>query len=82
MSSKCAPNARCVSPMYWNPGTSSTLIHRFAFDGLGVKYVYSANIAGTPLSQYSMDEDGDKNFRIVTTEPEDTRSTRVSVLSA
>lgn len=30
--SKCAPNTRCISPMYWNPGSASTLVHRFAFD--------------------------------------------------
>ena len=68
--------------MYWNPGTSSTLIHRFAFDGLGVKYVYSANIAGTPLNQYSMDEDSGMNFRVVTSESSPTRSTRVTILGA
>ncbi len=79
---KCAPNTRCASPMYWNPGVPSTLIHRFAFNGLQSQYVYTANVLGTPLNQYSMDEDSDTNFRIVTTESADERSTRVSVLNS
>lgn len=80
-SSSCPPNAKCAMPLIWRPTGNSTLVHRFAFDGINTKYVYSKTIAGTPLSQYSMDEDDSKNFRIVTTEQGDSKqSTRVSIL--
>lgn len=80
--SKCPGNARCAMPIWNGWGTSSTFVHRFAFDGTKTKYVYSALVSGSPLTQYSMDEDSDKNFRIVTTESGEKRSTRVSVLSS
>jgi inhibitor of cysteine peptidase len=78
--SSCPPNAKCAMPLIWRPSENSTLVHRFAFEGVNTKYVYSRTIAGTPLSQYSMDEDENKNFRIVTSEQADERSTRVSIL--
>lgn len=85
--SKCPANARCMSPMIWNPGTSNTLIHRFSVDNANIRYNYSRQIPGTPLNQYSMDEDGDHNFRIVTTLSSwsggtNTSTTGVSVLSS
>lgn len=43
--SSCPPNARCASPALWNPGTSSTLVHRFAFEGIKSRYIYSTLIA-------------------------------------
>jgi uncharacterized secreted protein with C-terminal beta-propeller domain len=65
-SSPCPPNARCASPMIWNPGSSSTLVHKFNITNANTRYSYSKEIVGTPLSQYSMDEDTGGNFRIVT----------------
>ena len=65
-SSPCPPNARCATPFIWNPGTSSTLVHKFKISNANTRYSYSKEIAGTPLSQYSMDEDMGGNFRIVT----------------
>ena len=81
-SSSCPPNAKCARPIIWNPGTSGTLVHRFSFEGVNTNYVYSKLIPWNPLSQYSMDEDANKNFRIVTTEHGEKQSTRVSVLSS
>ncbi len=68
--------------MIWNPGVSNTLVHRFAFDRLSTKYIYSTLVPGTPLSQYSMDEDSNKNFRIITSEWKDTQSTRLSIIGS
>lgn len=78
----CPMNAKCAMPLIWNPGSGKTLIHRFALAGLNISYTYSRAITWNPLNQYSMDEDANKNFRIVTTEFSDTQSTRVSVLSS
>jgi inhibitor of cysteine peptidase len=80
--SKCPANARCMSPMIWNPGTSNTVIHRFSVDNANIRYNYSRQIPGTALNQYSMDEDTNKNFRIITTEYGEKQSTRVSILSS
>lgn len=65
--SACPPNARCIMPMIWNPGTSSTLVHRFSATNASIRYSYSTLIAGSPLNQYSMDENTNGDFRIVTT---------------
>jgi inhibitor of cysteine peptidase len=64
--SACPLGARCAMPMIWNPGTSSTLVHKFNLTNAKIRYSYSKDISGTPLSQYSMDEDASGNFRIVT----------------
>jgi inhibitor of cysteine peptidase len=77
----CPPNARCAMPAIWNPGTSSTLVHRFALDGQKSKYAYTTLVEGSPLTQYSMDEDANGYFRIVTSKSEEKRSTQVTVLS-
>lgn len=75
----CPPWAMCA--MMWNPGKTSTLVHRFSFDGVRSQYVYSKMIEGSPLSQYSMDEDANKYFRVVTSREWEKRSTSVSILS-
>ncbi len=84
--STCPPNARCMSPMIWNPGTSNTLVHRFSVTNTNIRYRYSRLVSGSPLNQYSMDEDGSGNFRIVTTLSSwsgsvNTSSTNLSVLN-
>lgn len=78
----CPPNAKCAMPMIWNPGTASTLIHRFALSPSAIQHKYSSLIPGSPISQYSMDEDSVMNFRIVTTEQWTKTSTRLSVLDS
>lgn len=84
--STCPPNARCASPLIWNPGTSSTLVHRFAVTNASIRYSYSRLVSGSPLTQYSMDENAAGDFRIVTTLSSwsggtNTSSTSLSVLS-
>ncbi len=80
--STCPAGARCAMPIWNGGGSSSTFVHRFAFEGIKTNYVYSALVSGSPLTQYSMDEYKDKNFRIVTSESGEKRSTRVSVLNS
>lgn len=63
-SSKCSPNAKCIAPVYYN--NASTLIHRFALVSGKVQYKNTTEVSGTPLNQYSMDEDTSGNLRIVT----------------
>lgn len=50
------------------PMTSSpqTVIHRFSLDEKQISYVYSTTVTGFPLTQYSMDESANGDFRIVT----------------
>ncbi len=84
--SACPPNAKCASPLIWNPGTSNTLVHRFAVSNASIRYIYSRLVSGTPLTQYSMDENAAGDFRIVTTLSSwsggtNTSSTSLSVLS-
>jgi hypothetical protein len=84
--STCPPNANCASPLVWNPGTSNTLLHRFAVTNASIRYSYSRLISGSPLTQYSMDENSAGEFRIVTTNSSwsrgtNTSSTQLSVLS-
>jgi Beta propeller domain len=85
--STCPPNAKCASPLIWNPGTSNTLLHRFAVSNASIRYSYSRLISGSPLTQYSMDENSAGEFRIVTTNSSwsggtNTSSTSLSVLSS
>lgn len=82
----CGMNARCVSPMIWYPESSSTLVHRFAVSNTNIRYSYSRLVLGSPLNQYSMDEDEANNFRIVTSlsswsDGMNTSTTRLSVLN-
>ena len=84
--STCPPNARCASPLIWNPGTSNTLVHRFAVTDASIRYSYSRLIPGYPLNQYSMDENMFGDFRIVTSLSSwsggtNTSSTSLSILS-
>ena len=45
---------------------SNTLIHKYALSNGGVSYKYSATVSGNPMNKYSMDEDANGNFRLVT----------------
>jgi uncharacterized secreted protein with C-terminal beta-propeller domain len=62
--STCPINARCFAPSFG--GTSSTLIHKYTIAPGKITYVYSKTVSGNPMNQYSMDEDANGNFRIVT----------------
>ena len=84
--STCPPNAKCASPLIWNPGTSNALVHRFAVSNASIRYRYSRLVSGSPLTQYSMDENAAGDFRIVTTLSSwsggtNTSSTSLSILS-
>lgn len=81
-SPRCAPNTPCATSLIWNPGQNGTLIHRFVLDRTNTKYAYSRLIPGSPLSQYSMDEDVSQNFRIVTSEFGNAQSTRLTILGS
>jgi inhibitor of cysteine peptidase len=86
ITSSCPPNARCTAPMIWNPGTNNTLVHRFAVSNTNIRYSYSRLVSGSPLNQYSMDEDANGNFRIVTalsswSGSTNTSNTKLSVLN-
>jgi inhibitor of cysteine peptidase len=84
-SSKCGgANVRCFSPSY--DTVSSTLIHKYALEKGGLRYVYTSTVAGNPMTQYSMDEDSEGNFRIVTqlytwSSGENKNSTELSILT-
>lgn len=67
----------CYSSRYYRD--ENTLVHKFNLEK-SVKYQDSTIIPGTPLNQYSMDEDDNWNFRILTTTRYDQRATHLSIL--
>ena len=80
---KCSNNAKCIALAYQYE--SSTLIHRYALENGGVKYMYTTKVPGNPMNQYSMDEDAAGNFRLVTqlyswSSGENKNSTTLSVI--
>lgn len=75
---KCAPGMYCILP-YYNRG-ENTLIHKMSVAGNIVKYTNSTILPGSPLNQYSMDEDASGNFRIVTRQSYPDQSTNLFVL--
>ncbi|MCM3709389.1 beta-propeller domain-containing protein [Sporosarcina luteola] len=60
-------NSRGAEIMIWNPGTADTGIFKFKLDGTDVEFYQSAELSGTILNQFSMDE-YKGNFRVVMTE--------------
>ena len=60
-------NTRGAEIMIWNPGTADTEIFKFKLDGTKVDFHRSAELKGTILNQFSMDE-YKGNFRVVMTE--------------
>ena len=67
----------CYGSRYYRD--ENTLVHKFNL-GKTVNYQDSTIIPGTPLNQYSMDEDDDWNFRILTTTRYDQNATHLSIL--
>ena len=61
---RCPFGARCIMPS-WNDGQHS-LVHKFAVDDFVLDYTASNMVPGSLLTQYSMDEDSDGNFRMLT----------------
>ena len=67
----------CYGSRYYRD--ENTLVHKFNL-GKSVQYQDSTIIPGTPLNQYSMDEDDNWNFRILTTTWYDQNATHLSIL--
>jgi len=67
----------CYSSWYYRD--ENTLVHKFNLWN-SVEYQDSTIIPGTPLNQYSMDEDDEGNFRILTTTWYDQKATHLSIL--
>ena len=65
----------------WYYRDENTLIHKFNL-WEDVKYQDSTIIPWAPLNQYSMDEDDDWNFRILTTTWYDQKATHLSILDS
>ena len=65
----------------WYYRDENTLIHKFNL-WKDVKYQDSTIIPWTPLNQYSMDEDDDGNFRILTRTWYDQKATHLSILDS
>ena len=63
----------------WYYRNENTLVHKFNL-WKSVQYQDSTIIPGTPLNQYSMDEDDSGNFRILTTTWYDQNATHLSIL--
>ena len=60
----CPEWAACIMPMYWG-WTNNTIVHKMNINDSNLKYQTSTLLPGSPLTQYSMDEN-DENFRIIT----------------
>ena len=60
----CPRGMVCITNYYW--WTTQSLIHKFKRNGLKLKYENTAAVPGSLLTQYSMDEDAQGNFRILT----------------
>ena len=76
--SSCPINARCIRNGGF--GNQQTLIHKFGRDNGVYTYANSALVSGSPLTQYSMDEDAAWNFRILTSIRDRESSTNFYVL--
>jgi inhibitor of cysteine peptidase len=73
----CPVNAMCLMRMF--PQNENTLIHKFTI-GSKLSYVNSVIVPWQPLNQYSMDEDKDGKFRILTKTRSPSLSTHLFIL--
>lgn len=62
--SRCGMWYFCIMPIFFE--WSNSVIHKFGIDWNNVEYEESNIVMWSPLNQYSMDEDSDWNFRIIT----------------
>ncbi len=74
----CPRGLLCISSYYW--GTTQTLIHKFKRNWLNLKYENTAAVPWSLLTQYSMDEDSQGNFRILTETWSNDQATNLYVL--
>lgn len=75
----CRPGMLCAMPYFYQG--QNTLIHKISINGNTSSYVASTIIPGSPLNQYSMDEDGTTGiFRIVTSQSYPSQSTELFML--
>ncbi len=75
----CPRGLLCVMPRF--RGTTQTLIHKFERKDLKFAYKNTAVVPGDMLTQYSMDEDTQGNFRILTKIWDPQRATNLYVFS-
>lgn len=75
---RCAPGMFCIMPYYYQG--QNTLIHKMSIKDDAVSYVASTIVPGSPLNQYSMDEDSAGDFRIVTSHSYPEQSTELYIL--
>jgi len=75
---RCAPGMLCIMPYYYQG--QNTLIHKMAIKADTTSYVASTIVPGSPLNQYSMDEDTAGDFRIVTSHSYPEQSTELYIL--
>ncbi len=78
----CPINARCMMPIWWGGDSSQTLIHKFDRKSTKRSYIASNLIPGNPLNQYSMEEDANDNFRILTSDRSPEAHTNFYVLDS
>jgi inhibitor of cysteine peptidase len=81
----CPPNAKCVAPTLTS--ASTTLVHKYRLTDTLPEYVYTTSVSGSPMNQYSFDEDEIGNFRLVTSHSaweneKNVSSTSVTVLDS
>jgi len=77
--SPCPPNAMCIWG-WW--GEQQTLLHKLALQWTKMSYVDSALLPWSPLTQRSMDEDTQGNFRILTSTRSPQQATHLITLNA
>lgn len=76
---KCAPGMFCIMPYYYQG--QNTLIHKLSVKDDTTSYVASIIVPGSPINQYSMDEEATTgNFRIVTSHSYPSQSSELFVL--
>jgi len=62
-----AANDQATDSMMWRPGNANTEVFKFSLNGTNVEFLASAELKGSLLNQFSMDE-YEGHFRVVTTE--------------
>jgi uncharacterized secreted protein with C-terminal beta-propeller domain len=75
--SRCPAWAMCIRA-WW--GEQQTLLHKIALAWKKMSYVNSALLPWSPLTQWSMDEDKEWNFRILTTTRQPQQATHLITL--
>lgn len=74
----CPPNARCIAPFF--ESGQHTLLHKFSINTLDVEYIASQLVQWSPLNQWSMSEDEDGFFRVLTSSWQPDLATHLFIL--